>query len=186
VAVDGRTGEAFDDKAVALHVGLPEERTVSVNIVNIFTPDASSPVITFTEDGFSARTCSVDGRETVFADYIAQNKLDVKLPLIGDYSGTGVNISIKNILGGVVNFYAPIFRGIDYRFAESIPDYASAFNKKIKETENVDAKFSCNCILNFLYGELEGKELSGFYGPVTFGEIAWQLLNQTLVYLQIL
>ena len=46
-------------------------------------------------------------------------------------------------------------------------------------------EFSCNCILNYLYGELEGKVTEGMYGPVTFGEIAYQLLNQTLVYVRI-
>jgi hypothetical protein len=186
VAVDGSRGEVFGDRAVVLHIGLPEDKTVCVNILNIFTPDPASPVITFASGGFNARTCFVDGRETLFADYIAENKLDVKLPLIGDYSGAGVNISIKNIADGVVNFYAPIFCGIDYRFAENIPDYADAFNKKITELESMEVEFVCNCILNFLYGGLEGKKLGGFYGPITFGEIAWQLLNQTLVYLRIL
>ena len=45
--------------------------------------------------------------------------------------------------------------------------------------------FSCNCILNYLYSELEGKKTGSFVGPITFGEVAYQLLNQTLVYLKI-
>lgn len=44
---------------------------------------------------------------------------------------------------------------------------------------------SCNCILNYLYGELEGKTTGSFTGPATFGEIAYVLLNQTLVKLDI-
>jgi hypothetical protein len=186
VAVNGSTGEAFADRAVVLHIGLPEDRTVCVNIVNIFAPDPVGPVFTFGEDGFRATTCFADGKEVNFADYIAENGLDTKLPLVGDYSGAGINISIKSVEDGVVHFYAPIFRGIRYRFAESIPDYAEAFNRKIRELGGTDAEFVCNCILNFLYGGLEGKKLGGFYGPVTFGEIAWVLLNQTLVYLLIL
>ncbi|WP_340301592.1 DUF6976 family protein [Roseobacter sp. HKCCD5988] len=31
------------------------------------------------------------------------------------------------------------------------------------------ADYSCNCILNYLYGEMEGKSVSGFTGPMTFG-----------------
>jgi hypothetical protein len=85
-----------------------------------------------------------------------------------------------------VNFYAPVFKGIEYRFAENIPDYVEAFHGKIDEIKNRNSGFACNCILNFLYGGLEGKNIGGFYGPITFGEVAWQLLNQTLVYLQIL
>ena len=44
--------------------------------------------------------------------------------------------------------------------------------------------FSCNCILNYLYGGLEGKHTGSVYGPITFGEIAHLLLNQTLVQLK--
>ena len=47
------------------------------------------------------------------------------------------------------------------------------------------ADYSCNCILNYLYGEMEGKSVSGFTGPMTFGEIAYMLLNQTLVRLEL-
>ena len=45
--------------------------------------------------------------------------------------------------------------------------------------------FSCNCILNYLYGNLEGKTTPPYAGPVSFGEVAYQLLNQTLVYCEI-
>ncbi|HXZ96426.1 MAG TPA: hypothetical protein VEG37_05180 [Burkholderiales bacterium] len=45
-----------------------------------------------------------------------------------------------------------------------------------------DIPFARNCALNFLYGKLEGAQ-AGLPGPCTFGEIAYQLLNQTMVYL---
>jgi hypothetical protein len=43
------------------------------------------------------------------------------------------------------------------------------------------AVFSCNCILNYLYAELEGKRTGAITGPITYGEIANLLLSQTLV-----
>jgi hypothetical protein len=43
--------------------------------------------------------------------------------------------------------------------------------------------FMCNCILNFLYGELEGKKTGALQGAITFGEIAFKLLHQTLLHL---
>jgi hypothetical protein len=186
VAVDGSAGKVLTDEAVVLHVSLPDDKTALLNIVNIFKSDPQSPVITFKEEGFKSKICFVDGREAVFADYITQNKLNTQLPLIGDYSGANINISIKNVENGTVNFYAPVFSGIDYRFAEAVPDYVDAFSREIKKIDSADVAFSCNCILNFLSGELEGRNLGGFYGPISFGEIAWQLLNQTLVYLQII
>jgi hypothetical protein len=186
VAVNGALGETLTDKAVVLHISLPQGKIAQLNIVNIFSADAKNPVIAFAEDGFKAKNCFVGGKETVFADYIARNHLDTKLPLVGDYSGAGINISIKSVEDGVVHFYAPVFKGIEYRFAESISDYVKAFHDKIEKIENKNSEFACNCILNFMFGGLEGQNIGGFYGPITFGEVAWQLLNQTLVYLQIL
>jgi hypothetical protein len=36
-------------------------------------------------------------------------------------------------------------------------------------------------VLNYLHGSLEGRRTGSLQGPMTFGEIAYQLLNQTLV-----
>src|SRR5437867_2005630 len=47
-----------------------------------------------------------------------------------------------------------------------------------------DVAFACNCVLNFLYGKLDGARV-GLPGPYTFGEIGYQLLNQTMVYLDV-
>ena len=48
-----------------------------------------------------------------------------------------------------------------------------------------DIVLSCNCILNHLCSELEGKKTGEITGPVTFGEVAYQLFNQTMVYLTV-
>lgn len=185
IAVNGQTGEVFADKAVVLHICVPDDKMVSLGIVNIFTPDENSPVIEFLEEGFSATTCMIDGKEVLLADYVAQNGIDTKFPLIGEYSGIGVNISFKAIENGVVNFYAPVFPDIKYKLAKKITDYVKEFNGHLDNMKDVQSAFSCNCILNFLYGELEGKDIEAFFGPITFGEIAYQLVNQTLVYVTV-
>ena len=186
ITVNGMTSEISNSKGVALHIQTPDDQIVSIGIVNIFTPNENSPVIEFYEDRFVVNKCLVDGREVVLADYIAQNGIDTKLPLIGSYSGAGINVSFKQIKDGIVQFYAPVFKNIKYRFANKISDYAKEFEEKLKQFENAKAVFSCNCVLNFVYGELEGKQMQHFYGPITFGEIAYQLVNQTLVYVVIL
>ena len=71
IAVNGVTGEVFSDRAVALHLEVPVDKTASVNIVNIFEQDENSPIIKFAEEGFSANKCFVDGKETVFSEYIS-------------------------------------------------------------------------------------------------------------------
>ncbi|MCL2099584.1 MAG: hypothetical protein FWH24_04005 [Oscillospiraceae bacterium] len=187
IAVNGLTGEIFAGEAVAMHLEVPGGKTISVNIVNIFDQDETSPIITFSDSdhGFSVKNCFIDGKETVFADYIAENDIDTKLPLIGNYSGSGINISFRNIEEGAVNFYAPVFAGIEYKFAKNITDYSAAFHEHLEGITDASSVFSCNCILNFLYGGFEGKRIEAFAGPITFGEIAYQLVNQTLVYVSV-
>jgi len=186
VAVNGKTTESSNSKAVALHIQTPGSQVVSIGIVNIFSPNEESPIIEFSEEGFIIDKCLVDGREVVLADYLSQNGIDTKLPLIGSYFGAGINVSFKQIVNGKVHTYAPVFKNIKYQFANKIGDYAKEFEEQLKSFKNAKAVFSCNCILNFLYGELEGKQVQHFYGPITFGEIAYQLVNQTLVYVVML
>jgi hypothetical protein len=82
-----------------------------------------------------------------------------------------------------VTCYAPVFPGVDYRLARPVSDYAAAF-QAAEPAESAAAVFACNCILNYLSGALEGKRV-GIAGPITFGEIAYHLVNQTLVYLAV-
>jgi hypothetical protein len=182
---DGSTGSACDDCAVVMHVPLPDDCYGRVDILNLFTP-GSGASLRFPETGFSAETCFVDGRPMYFSDYLLERKADTRFPLVADYCGAMVNVSIKGIDEGArrVDFYAPVFDDVEYRLADSIPDYVEAFAQVLPE-DNAGVAFSCNCILNYLYSDLEGKRLTRMLGPMTFGEIAFQLLNQTLVYLRI-
>jgi hypothetical protein len=181
----GIDAQIYTNDAVALHLELPEDKKANIGIINIFEQDTNSPLIEFNEEGFSVKKCLIEGKETQFADYIKQNAVDTKLPLVGDYSGTGINVSFKSIEDDIVHLYAPVFNGIKYRMAKGISDYEKVFNNRLKEFKDANAAFSCNCILNFLYGELEGKSIDMFTGPITFGEIAYQLVNQTLVYVTV-
>ncbi|MCL1997516.1 MAG: hypothetical protein FWG65_01970 [Turicibacter sp.] len=187
ITMNGSTGEVFTDRAVVL--GMETKRTVVVNIVNIFEPAEESPIITFKDvlnDGFLVENCFVNGERTVFADYLTANNVDMKLPLIGQFSGALLNTSIWGIEEGKVRLASPVFDYVEYHFAKPVPDYEAAFVEKLAKLSNEKPIFSCNCIGNFWYGNLEGRLSGGvaatFAGPVTFGEIAYQMVNQTLVY----
>ncbi|NLX91638.1 MAG: hypothetical protein GXZ07_08655 [Firmicutes bacterium] len=184
---DGITGLSYTDKAVALHICLPDEMLASLGIVNIFGINPDDAKIEFAEDALSVTNCMVNGKEVVFADYIAENKIDTRLPLVADYNSVLINVSIKGVSpeSKTVDFYAPVFAGKEYRFARPVTDYAASFAARLKDFEKTKPVFSCNCVLNYLYGELDGKATPPFAGPVTFGEIAYQLLNQTLVFAEI-
>jgi hypothetical protein len=182
---DGRTGRPEDDRAVVLHVRLPRTKAARVGIVNLFR-GGSGDVLTFAEEGLEARDCLVNGRPANLARYLAGIGADTRLPLVADYAGAAINTSFQAVDpdAGLVKFYAPVFHGIEYRLAAPVPDYAEAFAAAAAEVPP-DAAFACNCILNYLYGELEGRPVGPVAGPMTFGEIAYQLLNQTLVRLSI-
>ena len=185
---DGVTGISYGDKAVALHICLPDDKTASIGIVNIFSVNPDDAVIEFKEDALSVTKCLVNGKEVVFSDYISENKIDTQLPLVADYNSVLVNVSIKSVSkeNKTVDFYAPVFSGKEYRFARSVNDYAASFTEKLQGFKDAKPIFSCNCVLNYLYGKLDGKTTPPFAGPVTFGEIAYQLVNQTLVYAELI
>ena len=180
---DGRTGQAHEDGAVVAHVRVADDKLASVEIVNIFEPDEGE-VLHFDQVGFKVGECEVGGRKVNLAAYLQERgAADGRLPLVGDYAGARINVSFQNIdvEKGEVALYAPVFPGIDYRLARPVGDYAAAFRKRLAEYDTSGVVFSCNCILNFLFGELEGKAIGGVEGPITFGELGYQLLNQTLV-----
>lgn len=183
---DGSVSEAYADKAVVMYIKLPEEKSAMINMINIFTDDKTDPVIRFYENDLSVTRCTVNGQEVNFAEYIAKKGIDTRMPLVADYNGSYINTSVKAVENGTVSFYAPVFKNIEYRFATGVADYAGEFKKRINETGARNPVFSFNCILNYLYGNLNGQTIPPYTGPVTFGEVAYQLLNQTLVYCEIL
>lgn len=184
---DGRSGRSADDQAVVLHVALPDNAFARADIVNLFVPDMDGPVLTFDEDtGFAVEWTMVDGVRTRLVDHIAAHGIDTRLPLVADYNGAMVNVATADIDAetGKVSFFAPVHTGIDYRFARPVDDYAGQFVEQLGHPRG-EVAFSCNCVLNYLYAELEGQQLGAMAGPVTFGEIAYMLLTQTMVYLMI-
>lgn len=185
MVVNGETLEFDGERAVVMHVALPPERFARIEIINLFR-QGDGDSIRFPQKGFSATDCTINGVRQSLADYLAAKKIDTRLPLVADYSGAMINVSIKGVdsVSKLVDFYAPVFDDIEYRFAAPVADYMQAFGAQLpKNIETVG--FACNCILNYLYSELEGKKVPTMLGPMTFGEIAYQLLNQTLVYLAI-
>ena len=166
---DGVTGESYGDKAVALHICLPDHKIASLGIVNIFDVDDNDIKIEFEEDALSVTKCLVNGKEVLFSDYISENKIDTQLPLVADYNSVLINVSIKSISeeSKTVDFYAPVFSGKEYRFARPVSNYAASFAEHLQEHKGTKPIFSCNCILNYLYGELEGKAtpplLAGYF-----------------------
>jgi hypothetical protein len=175
-------GMLSDTQAAAMHVPLPEHQVANIKIVNLFE-QGEAGAIRFPELGFVAQDCKVDGQDWNFAEYVKEHNIDTRLPLVANYSGVMINVSIQEVLDDKVNLYAPVFPEVEYRFAKPVGDYVNEFEKALPAGDTENVAFCCNCILNFLYSELEGKKTGQLTGPMTFGEVAYQLLNQTMAYL---
>jgi hypothetical protein len=181
---DGATGLAHDSGALVLHVAVDAAVAPNLDIVNLFEQDPAADAITFETSGFGASTATVNGRTMDFAEYITQSGVDTRLPLVANYAGAMINVSFQSVDPSEgVKFYAPVLEGVEYRLAKSPGDYATSFASRVKG--DGEAEMSCNCILNFLYGEMEGRSTGTFSGPATFGEIAYMLVNQTMVRLKL-
>lgn len=184
--IDGSTGTIYENAGVVLHVQLPPHQTAEIGIINLFK-QGPGDALQFTQAGFSASDVLVNGELRNFAAYVKDHNLDLQRPLVADYAGAQINVSFQGIdeANGCVNLYAPVFPGVIYRQAAPVGDYVTDFNREIASTGSGAVTFSCNCILNYLFSQLEGKQTGHFTGPITFGEVAYQLLNQTMVYVTI-
>jgi hypothetical protein len=182
--VNGATGEVLESAALVMHISLPSGKAADVRILNIFEP-GDGDVISFSATGFSAKHAIINGKSVSFADYLEKNAVDTRMPLVANYGGAFINISFQKVdrATGQVSFYAPVFQGMEYRLARSLDDYVRRFTERLPAEHNGEIVFSCNCILNYLHSKLEGKKTGAFLGPITFGEVAYQLVNQTLAYL---
>lgn len=184
--MNGKTGELSTDKALVMYTELSNDVVVSANIINIFE-QSEGDVIEFQSTGFDAHTAIVNGKEVNLAEYISKNKIDLRQPLVADYLGAMINVSFRDLdlTAQKVRFYAPVFPGVKYKLAKSFGNYEQEFENALKKHQINQPIFACNCILNFLYGNLEGKKSGHIVCAMTFGEVAYMLLNQTFVYVTI-
>ena len=184
---DGRTLTAHEDGVVVMQVSLPANKAADIGIVNLFS-QGDGEALEFPEAGFSAGEATIDGATHNLAEYIDANGWDTRWPLVADYYGAMINVSFQDVDTdtGKVKLYAPVFPGMTYRHAKPVDDYVKDFTAELAMGNAVaPVSFSCNCILNYVHSGLEGRKTEQFVGPVTFGEIAYQLLNQTMVYVSI-
>jgi hypothetical protein len=208
---NGQNGQISEMDVLAMHCSLPKNKYAMISTINIYEADKKATIV-FPNSGFEASFCLINGEPTNIVKYMRENNIDIKHPIVTNFrfgstiskrldtsgytsfteyghpsttehGGNYVNVSFAGIEGDKALLYAPIFSDVKYYFAKPA-DYLTQFNKHSTAFSDEQA-FSFNCILNYTNSNLEGKVTKGMYGPFTFGEIAYQLLNQTLVYLDI-
>jgi len=190
--------QAENERAAVLYVSLPARYFAQLHIANLFTP-GTGPEIRFLKSGqVQDGDCLIGGTRTNLARYMAAQKIDRRLPLVADHEGALLNVAIltKDVSKGSVTFLAPVSTALTYRFAELIVDYEAEFVQAAAEIELAKAAHACICVLHYYFAGLAGamdmREVSllklpgtDITAPVTFGQIAYTILNQTFTCLTI-
>lgn len=184
---NGETGEISEDKAVALHIELPEHKVARAEILNLDTVLPDSDQIVFPKTSFVQSDCTINGKPSNIAEYLTEIKYkeNAPRPLIADTNGALINRDIKDIdlANKQVTFFSPAYKGDTYFLTNVITNYQSLFNKRLEDLES-EAVYTSICVSYYLLGEFENKKIN-IEGAFAFGEIAYQLLNKTLVLLEI-
>jgi hypothetical protein len=183
--INGQTGEFFENKICVLHCELPGDSYAELDIVNIYE-QGNGDVFTFHKDSFSCSDCLINGEPGNLAEYYIENDINRTLPLVANYAGVPINVDVQevNAENKTVSFFGPLNVAHEYKLAELVEDRYELFCEKLP-TDNSSMICSCNCISSYLNIGMEGKHSGGIVGPFTFGEIAYVLVNQTMVTLSV-
>jgi hypothetical protein len=174
----GATAAFFTDKAVAMHISLPADKYAEIHIFNPFK-QGSGDTITFDYSSQIVKDAIINGQRRNFAGYLHEKNINLELPLVANYSGAMMNINCYEVKDDEVYLSAPVFENVNYRFA--------GIDLSVSEPELISERIvlSVTCITNYLQPELCRKYIKKLNGPVVYGEIAYQLVNQTTVYVTI-
>jgi hypothetical protein len=187
--------QAEDERAAVLYVSLPPHYFAQLHVANLFAP-GDGPDIRFLPPGQPGDAdCLIGGERGNLARYIADQGIDRRLPLVADHEGALLNVAILNAdeQSGRTLFLAPVSPALTYRFAETILDYEAEFFRAAEEIALDQAAHACICVLHYYHAGLAGPERPhgvpwrgpAITAPVTFGQIAYTVLNQTLTCLSI-
>lgn len=186
---------AEEERAAVLYVSLPPQYFAQLHIANLFSP-GEGPDIRFLQPGqIIDGDCLIGGERGNLARYIEEKDIDRRLPLVADHEGALLNVAIlqAEAADGRMTFLAPVSPALTYRFAEEVLDYEAEFTRAAEDIALDQAAHACICVLHYHHTGLaqpfqaadEPRRGPDITGPVTFGQIAYTVLNQTLTCLAI-
>jgi len=182
----GLDSKLSDKNAVVMHIELPKNLVARTEILDLDTIDENSKSVVFPKDGFAQKECLIDGKPGVFSDFLKEYRDTTGRisPIICNMNGALVNRDVNSIdwNTGDVTFFSPAYEGDVYYMSKQIGDYQQLMNEAFAKKKNVSLCISCGSY--YLGGDLTGKNVS-LNGVYAFGEIAFQLLNKTIVTLEI-
>lgn len=183
VVASGIDSKLLYNKAAVMHVKLSNDYFVHSEILNFDEINPSSPDIVFPKTSFVQGDCLIDGKPGNIAKLFSTLPVECQ-KLIQNQCGALINrepVSV-NTLKNEVAFFAPVSGDEVYNYGRKQKKYVEGFNAGLSVKNNVILCLSC--IIYYLHGEFEGKDFS-YNCVITYGEISYQLLNKTVVTLEI-
>ncbi len=179
--------EPHDERAAVMYVSLPQDMFAQLHIANLFSPGDGPDIQFLSSSPDAAQDCLIGGVRRNLDAYRVEARIDMRLPLVTDQDGALLNIGLLPGAepGGALSLLAPVSPELTYRFAETVRDYADEFGAALAALDYGSAANACVCVLNYLHAGLEHARGLDFTAPVTFGQIAYTVLNQTFVCLEI-
>ena len=186
--VTGIDGALSQNLASVLYVELPDYLAARAEIVNFDTIDESSPAIVFPKNGFVQSECTIDGKKGHIAEFfenVVKPRLGRYTQIITSQNGAHINRDVKivDVAKGEVTFFSPVTAGDEYHLVKPGKDYLKMFNDTLS-SKRCDVLTCFSCISYFTAGGFLGKQVvkNGIY---SLGEIGFQLLNKTILTLEI-
>ena len=164
----------FSEKAVAMHISLPESKFAEISIFNPYKQGDGDSIM-FDHSSLTVTDAIINGETRNFAEYLREIGFDKQIPLVTNYSGVMINVVILDAGESEVYLTAPVFKNVDYRIA--------TIDNNITEPSLVSDRiiFSITCVGNFFHPDYCEKYLRKMNGPAVFGEIAYQQIGLTTV-----
>lgn len=181
------TGKPRHDRAAIMYVSLPENMFAELNVVNPFSV-ASCTAIRFFEKGYDIRDlCQLNGQRVRLNQLISTGKIDPTLPLLADKDGALLNNSIiaHDPEAGRVTFLNPVDPALTYRFAELPVSFSDSFAKASEGINPATATLSSICVAGLRHFDETMRHRLPAIAPVTFGQIGYTLLTQTIACLNL-
>jgi len=188
----GESGLSYTNSAVVIHIGLAAKKYAEVHVFSPFKP-IDEDVIIFEENGQQFEFALINGVKQNIRQYLISRNIDRSVDagagsrkcLAGDYAGFIMNTAIahesEDDAEKYVSFGAPVYKDIPYRLAN--------MDNMLYEDENksLDGNVVCSftCVTNSAHPEVFGKYLTQMNGPLTYGEVAYFLLNHATVYVTV-
>lgn len=175
------------DSAALMYVYLPDNMFPALGIVNLFAASSCSS-LRFPAGGYTIKgNCLINGQKANLSRLIATGEIDPALPLTADRSGALLNNSIiaNDPKTGLITFLNPIDPTLTYRFAEPFADFKSALTMAAAGLNLPGAALASVCIASLRHLDATTRPMLPAIAPVTFGQIGYTVLTQTIACLSL-